>query len=434
MGAEALPQPARVYLHCHSIFSGESAQIRKLSKVTQLLVENKESIRELTVDSTIPAIASVAAQLLKDKIFESPRRAIKRFPELSEPSAANQPKVNAGQDSTPKSVNKKVKVHLNEHGQDTTLRCDNGEGKGKSNDEGHDEKSTSLSVIQSNNSGGCQDARSSAADRMEAFPNSSIGGSAKGSCSLASVQHHAIPELQPVYLPFKTQHSLLNALQRMLEGCCFEFGHAWVPDLMKDNGWREVEALELTQWTQWFPKVKESLPAGAIRQIEGKSVADVLSAVGVIRHAAVHRVRTSAEEISVMLGAAETFANLLYDESRVMQLEQMKTELNTRMNAIEGNQTLMRCKLTEQLEDIARRRAELDRLEKAFIEDYRGTDEKRRIEAGVAIEVYLDNPPGSSNFLNESEDGESSDELEDVNAPNEESGDVVTLSFSSALQ
>ena len=434
MGAEALPQASRVYLHCHSIFSGEAAQIRKLSKVTQLLVENKGSIRELTVDSTIPAIASVAAQLLKDKIFESQQRAIKRFPELLTSSAAKQPKAKAGQELGPKSVNKKVKVLLNENGQDATPKGDSGEEKGKSNDEGHDEKSASLGVIQGNSSGGCQDARSSAADRKDAFPTSSVGGSAKGSYSLESVQH-AIPELQPLYLPFKTQHNLLNALQRMLEDCCFEFGHAWVPDLMKDNGWREVEALELTQWTQWFPKIKASLPDGTIRQIEGKTVAEILSAVGVIRHAAVHRVRTSAEEILVMLGAAETFANLLYDESRVMQLENMKTEVNTRITAIEDNQTLMRRKLTEQLEDIARRRAELDRLEEVCIEDYRGTDEKRRIEAGVAIEAYLDKSPGSPNFLKEPEDGESSDELESVNAPNAESEDGVVLSsFSAGLQ
>lgn len=203
----------------------------------------------------------------------------------------------------------------------------------------------------------------------------------------------------------------------MLEECCFDFGHHWVPDQMKKNGWREVESLELTQWTQWFVKNK---PAATTRPIEGKSIAVTLSAIGVIRHTAVHRVRTSADEILDMVDAAETFANMLYDESKVMELRQIKTELSAKLQEIRLHKTTMKRKLTERLEDIARRRADLDRLENAYVEDFRVTDEKHRKDAGAAIEAYLNEPQKSEpldefkegNSFDESEKGEYSDELE----------------------
>lgn len=48
---------------------------------------------------------------------------------------------------------------------------------------------------------------------------------------------------------------------------------------------------------------------------------------------------------------------------------------------------VLECKLTGQLEDIARRRAELE-LERSSIEDMLATDKKQRAEVGSAFESY----------------------------------------------
>lgn len=226
----------------------------------------------------------------------------------------------------------------------------------------------------------------------------------------------------------------------MLETCCFDFGHRWVPDLMKEKRWRELESLELTQWIQWFSTAKNTLPATILRQIEGKSVAEILSAVGVIRHAAVHRIRTSAEEILNMLGAAETFANMLYNESKMKAIQQIKIKLNGRLEEFWRNRTMVRRKLTKGLRDIARRRLELDDLEEEWIEDYRVADEEHRNEAGAAIEAHLNDPqkfwkPFDKVEKGEYSDGSESVQQESLNAPNEDTADGVMLSsFDASLQ
>ena len=86
MADKRLPDGRLVYLHCSSIFSGANAQIRKAKKISQLLQKHKGSIKILTKEFTLPAIAAVAKDLLEELIFESLSRARLRYPELFQPS------------------------------------------------------------------------------------------------------------------------------------------------------------------------------------------------------------------------------------------------------------------------------------------------------------------------------------------------------------
>ena len=86
MANQQCPDGRLVYLHCSSIFSGADAQVRKAKKISQLLQKRKASIKVLTKEFTLPAIAAVAKQLLEEHIFESLPRARLRYPELFQPS------------------------------------------------------------------------------------------------------------------------------------------------------------------------------------------------------------------------------------------------------------------------------------------------------------------------------------------------------------
>ena len=86
MAKQRSPDGRLVYLHCSSIFSGANAQIRKTKKVSQLLEKHKASIKILTKEFTLPAIAAIAKELLDEQIFESLPRAKLRYPELFQPS------------------------------------------------------------------------------------------------------------------------------------------------------------------------------------------------------------------------------------------------------------------------------------------------------------------------------------------------------------
>ena len=86
MAEQGSPDGTLVYLHCSSIFSGIDARVRKLEKISQLLEKHKASIKILTKEFTLSAIATVAKDLLEEQIFESIPRAKLRYPELFQPS------------------------------------------------------------------------------------------------------------------------------------------------------------------------------------------------------------------------------------------------------------------------------------------------------------------------------------------------------------
>ena len=86
MPKQPSPDGRLVYLHCSSIFSGANAQVRRPKAVTRLLEQRKESIKILTKEFPLPAIAATAKELLEEEIFESLPRAKLRFPELFQTS------------------------------------------------------------------------------------------------------------------------------------------------------------------------------------------------------------------------------------------------------------------------------------------------------------------------------------------------------------
>ena len=86
MAKQRSPDGRLVYLHCSSIFSGANAHVRRVKKVSQLLEKHKASIKILTKEFTLPAVAAVAKELLEEQIFESLPRAKLRYPELFQPS------------------------------------------------------------------------------------------------------------------------------------------------------------------------------------------------------------------------------------------------------------------------------------------------------------------------------------------------------------
>ena len=156
---------------------------------------------------------------------------------------------------------------------------------------------------------------------MLLIPHSSVNVSKHG-------QSNLMPKLHSLYLPFKTQHKILTVVQTILEECCFDFGKTWVPRLMKAQKWDEPESIELTQWVKIFSKHTKDLPTSATQPIAGKSLKQVLFGTSNLRHAAVHRVPTTAAEIVNMLCAAHSFTTALNDPVRAIEIENIKVQLS----------------------------------------------------------------------------------------------------------
>lgn len=98
-----------------------------------------------------------------------------------------------------------------------------------------------------------------------------------------------------------------------------------------------------------------------------------------------------------MLSAAITFAEALNDSRRAESIAEIKRNLENSIEEIVQHQNLLERKLIDQLEEIARRRAELNRLEKSSIEEMLAVDEKQRTEVGNIFEsVLVGLQPGST--------------------------------------
>ncbi len=158
---------------------------------------------------------------------------------------------------------------------------------------------------------------------------------------------------------------------------------------MKAQKWEVGESIELTQWIKRFSKYKKSLPLSATRAIAGKGLKEVLFATSSLRHSAVHRLPTSAAGILKMLEEAITFTEALNDTRRANNICEIKSELAQTIEGIVQHQTLLERKLSDQLEDLARKREDIDELERLAIEDMLDNDKEHRKSAGSAVEDFL---------------------------------------------
>ena len=379
------PDKRLVYLHCSFIFSGENAKVRKLKKVIQFLSQHKVSIRTLTSEFQLDEIAAVAKQLLEEGIFESLPRAKLRFPELF---------LQSGVQQTGKGASEVRAAIIEATAPYKTLPSPNEEGDGPQ-ETTHDESDTSPPNIRPGTSSSTAHQDSATRGRVICCYLTLWERYEWLIClrslyvSIHEPSMNPVSTLQPVYLPFKTQHRILTFAQSILEECCLEFGKTWAPDLMEAQGWDEAESIELNRWTTSFSKYAEKLPPSATRPISGKSLNQILFDTNSLRHSAVHRLPKSAPEILDMLHAACFFAEALNDTMRMARIEGIKEQLTMSIHGIVHHQSLLKRKLSGKLEDLAKKKAEIEELERLEMEDMLQNDKIKRIEAGAVIENVI---------------------------------------------
>jgi hypothetical protein len=76
------PDERLVYLACQHIFRGPNAQLRKQTKIKNLIQQNQLTIGGIIQEHDIDSVCQVAKGLLEEQIFESTLKAKMRFPEL----------------------------------------------------------------------------------------------------------------------------------------------------------------------------------------------------------------------------------------------------------------------------------------------------------------------------------------------------------------
>jgi hypothetical protein len=174
----------------------------------------------------------------------------------------------------------------------------------------------------------------------------------------AYLERSLTPSLIPFDIPYPVQHTLLVTTQNILEKCCYEFARKRFPYELEAAGWNCAEAVELTKWTRVILKHSDWLPCEAFA-VEGPLSQDMLAPVQLLRHTAVHRLRTSLEGVRKLIRDAVTFAEALRDSVWIPQLRdllrQVEAEIKDKENseyALDGGITAI---LQNQLDGIVPR-------------------------------------------------------------------------------
>ena len=388
-----LPEERLVYSHCSSIFTGTKAEVRKLKKVRQILLDHKASIRGFLDEFGLENVSVVAKKLLKEGVFQSLHRAQLRFPDLFQRSEAGE---------VGGTVPEAELVSFETEAAYEALRTSE-EDDGYSPIDGLGEHDGALRTITPEEVS--PHSRRPLAEQRQvilpaAFPRRD---------HVAQLIHHSEPNtiihepsldqlwrLHSIYIPFRIQHRILTFVQSTLEACCWGFGQTWVPHLMKANNWDEPESIELTEWIKHFSKRTKGLPPSAIRPIAGKSLNQVLFNTTTLRHRAVHRKPTSVGGIMDMLHAAYDFALALKDKPRAALIKTIEEQLAASINVLSQGQGLLQHTTSDELEVTAKGRTELDKLEKLWTINLKGYENVQRTEAASAIKDAITNPHGDS--------------------------------------
>ena len=389
-----IPEERLVYSHCSFIFTGTNAEVRKLKKVKNILLLNKASIREFLDEFGLENVSVVAKKLLKERVFQSLRRAQHRFPDLFQRSDAGEVD---GTVPEAEVVSPEIEAAYEAFG---TSEDDHG----NSPIDEHDKYDGSLRMITPEELSP-RVRHPSAEQRQVILPAAFIRRE-----HVAQLIHHSDPNaithepssdllpwnllsrLHPIYIPFRTQHRILTFVQSTLENCCWDFGQSWVPQLMKANKWDEPELVELTEWIKQFPKYTKGLPTSATRPTAGKSLKQVLSDTSTLRHTAVHRVPTSAGGIMDMLHAAYDFSLTLKDTPRAVLIRTIAEQLAASIHLLSQGQGLLQQTAFDELEVTAKGRTELDKLEQVWTINQKGHERAQRTEEGSGTKDVITRP------------------------------------------
>lgn len=179
-----------------------------------------------------------------------------------------------------------------------------------------------------------------------------------------SIDHTAgnvTADLPSLHLTYETQHKLLNAIQHLLEQCCYDWVKLWFPDLLHERDWDCAQAVELSKWHEVLSSRVRNISPEATTLASGDDLMSTLRATLPLRNAAVHRVPTSAKDIEEMLNNALTLVKALCNNSMVLKLETILDDFRSNIHDMELHRKQLGNALDEKLCHLQVQKTVLDR-------------------------------------------------------------------------
>ncbi|KAK1489674.1 hypothetical protein CTAM01_11113 [Colletotrichum tamarilloi] len=375
----------RVYCTCRAIFSGNDALLRKKKKVKEALIKNTTTVKPLFLSFGEEKTILMSQHLLKYRVFRSDVTAKVMFPSLFQSTPQQDADREASEADAVRSVANALDEMSQSEGENDDDELDQPPGEAVSTPiaEEISEDAPPAEAPPANEPLALVKAITPPQDLADMCDIDS------GVTLTSPPPHPGLPSLYPACLPYKTQHDILTTTQRVLEECCFDFATKWIPHVLQSQGWDCPSAVELTKWTKVFNRAGLNLPAHATAPAN-TPIKDVLFRTHQLRHTAVHRLPTTAREVSQHLRTALKVAEALQDVSRAAQLEDLMSEVDEKIKAMILTKNVLENRTLFSLDDIRRQREELDRQEKQVIENMVREDRDHKALIGCLLEAAVD--------------------------------------------
>lgn len=192
----------------------------------------------------------------------------------------------------------------------------------------------------------------------------------------------AVPETRSFYLPHYVQHKILCSLQVSLEKICFEYIMRTTPKVLQEtqNQWGidNPHALELSQYMILFDKLNVfGNKPGALD--DDQSMWELRQSLILLRHAAVHRKRSSVPSLRQWAHDAYTLATIVGDSRASVQFETLQRYLEVEEQRMYSERKEVEERLLVTVKELAAKRAELNRLEREAMDRF--SEEHKQIHA-----------------------------------------------------
>lgn len=157
------------------------------------------------------------------------------------------------------------------------------------------------------------------------------------------------------------------------------------------EGLEFAEQVQLTEWTEKIHAHKKVLPRAAITLDKHEKMFEkTLFPTHELERSVVHRHRIGASRVVELIGYALALALMLKDTARARSIECIGRRVKKSLEDMEDRKRVMERRLSGELDSIARKRAELDLLEKTAVEKLMKDEKSSQLAAGLALDQILD--------------------------------------------
>ncbi|PHH84917.1 hypothetical protein CDD83_1180 [Cordyceps sp. RAO-2017] len=184
----------------------------------------------------------------------------------------------------------------------------------------------------------------------------------------ATEQQPPEPFTARIHLPYGVQHRLLVEIQHVLEEACFEFAKRTNPAILEKNGWDCSEAAELNLFVKELGSHSLGQPVTSATN-DTILIADLVSSISKIRHAAVHRERLSTSGVDRAFEDSEHLLTFLGDDKRVQRIKDLRHDIGHLLGELDQKEREVDSILESKRNKINEQRQELQRLEEIALQD-----------------------------------------------------------------